>query len=131
MTLKIFNRLTSPNRSGLRSKEPTISLNFSSNTFLFNSRAAVALKLNSDSQVQFAQDDENPGAWYLSILTNNGFKGRLTKSGYRLSNTAISQAVKESFPVNVNDKGIRFSISEKTIKTGGVSWYSLTPHSAL
>ena len=130
MALKIFNKLTAPSRTS-RSDIASMSINFSSSTFLFSACAVKTLKLTDKSMIQFAQDDEKPSVWYLALVSENGFHGKSTKNGYRISNKVIARAVIESIKPGEGIKGVRFLISEKTVKMGGISWYSLTLDSAL
>ncbi|HLA52983.1 MAG TPA: hypothetical protein VK618_06750 [Flavitalea sp.] len=124
MGLKIFNAETSP-RSRMSSTEPGIGIDYKSGSFRFNKSGADLLGLKKDSQVQFAQDDEDPKKWFITVPKESGFMIRIKSNGsFIFSNAGVAREILASGGAPAEKSG-RIILLAKSIKMGGLVWWPL------
>lgn len=122
--MKIFNHQTSPQRAG--TSRPGIGVYTTNGSIGINAAAIKILNLKKGDAIQFAQDEEDPTLWYLSV-SPVGYRLNMKKGGESMfiCSKTVSRAIRSVLCNEYDkDKAIRLVFGEPK-KADGITWYSL------
>lgn len=94
-----YNPSTAPVRR-IETGKPVLRFG-SSNLIMFNSKAVELLKIDTNTKVEFVQDQQHPKDWYIA-LSGEGYQLRKTKFTYMMTSKKICDTIRKSIGI---DKG--------------------------